>query len=262
MVNLIYLRKITDKSCLWAYGKLRSFRKTIPEDCAIPVQIALLIFLCGSTALRYILKFVRETGKKYPTFVISLGVFFLTIFSILPFFPYQRSGKLIFFFVYMTVACTAIPLLTPQLVIRYGAWFNPYLIAIIGGIGTCLGTLIDYGLLSFAFRYEKVNKIKSTRIYQYSARFFHKIAFISMVVAGFTPIPFDPFRFLAISMGYSKLKYVLAVFIGRSTRYFLLAEVGKEFDIPGSILWGSFALMTIIALVTEIYRRIKSRRQS
>jgi len=161
----------------------------------------------------------------------------------------------------MTVACTFFPLPTPQLVIKYGEWFNPYLVASVGGIGTTLGTLIDYGLLTYAFRYEKVNKIRKARIYRYIVRFFHKIAFISLLVAGFTPIPFDPFRFLAISMKYSKIKYILAVFIGRSLRYFLLAKAGHDYDIPNSILIWTLVLMIIITLIREIVKRVKSNKQ-
>lgn len=202
---------------------------------------------------------IKGICRRYPSLVISLGAFVLTILLIFTFLHNQRGVKLTFFFLYMTAACTFFPLPTPQIVIKYGELFNPFLVAIIGGIGTTLGTLIDYGLFSFAFRYEKVNRINKTRIYQYSVRFFQKIAFISLVVAGFTPIPFDPFRFLAISMKYSKIKYVLAVFISRSLRYFLLAKVGEEYGIPDSILWGSLALMIVAALVREIFKKLKSR---
>jgi len=49
-----YFRKLKDRFCLWAYGKSGSLLRTIPEDCPIPVRIALLIYLCENIAFRYL----------------------------------------------------------------------------------------------------------------------------------------------------------------------------------------------------------------
>ena len=206
---------------------------------------------------------IKDVCSKNPTFVLSLGVFSITFFLILAFLPNRHGLELLLFYMYMTVACTFLPLPTPQLVILIGPLFNPYLIAVVGGIGTCLGTLIDYGLFSYALRYEKISKFRNTRIYKYCVRFFRKIAFITLVISAFTPIPFDLFRFLVISMGYNKLKYVLAVFCGRAPRYFLLAKVDLAVDkLPyyKEILFGSLGLMIVIALGKDVFKRIKPQK--
>jgi len=105
--------------------------------------------------------------------------------------------------------------------------------------------------------YEKVAKLKRTRSYKYCAWLYNKVAFISLVIAGFTPIPFEPFRFLAVAAKYNRGKYVLAIFIGRAPRYYLLAKLQDMFHIRRSILIGSILLIFVIVL---IWNRITQKK--
>ena len=122
-------------------------------------------------------------------------------------------------------------------------------------IGTCMAGLIDYIMITYVLKYEKVAKLKQTKTYKYCAWLYNKIAFISLVIAGFTPIPFEPFRFLAAATKYNRVKYVLAVFIGRAPRYYLLAKLQRMFHVPRSILIGSILLILIIVLIRMFWNR-------
>ena len=166
---------------------------------------------------------------------------------------------LLYYFFYMTVACTFFPLPTPPTVIYMGQHYPPWAVAVTGAVGSCVAGLIDYFVFSQLLRYKKVARIKETKAFQTFKRFFKKIAFLSMIAAAFTPIPFDPFRFMAITTSYSKSKYIVAIFLGRGSRYYLLAAFGARVPIPTWILIGVFVVLLVISVVKN-YNRIKDER--
>ncbi len=171
----------------------------------------------------------------------------------------HRSLELLFYFAYMSVACTFLPLPTPPLVMAYGQKFDPFLIALLGGIAFCISALIDYSLVTLVFRYEKIARIKKTKLYYKVERIFNKYAFVSLVVAAFTPIPLEPVKVVACASRYNKVRFILACFLGRTPRYYLLAASQGILPIPRIYLYAS-----IIALVAveAIRRMIKRSRQN
>jgi len=126
----------------------------------------------------------------------------------------------------MTVACTFLPLPTPPTVIYMGELHSSLVVAAVGGVASCLAGLIDYSLFLLLIRQRKIRRLQESQLYKKSAAFFNRIAFLSLVVAAFTPIPFDPFRFLAIASGYNRTGYLAAIFVGRAPRYYFLAQLG------------------------------------
>lgn len=160
------------------------------------------------------------------------------------------TASLFGYFFYMTLACTFFPLPTPPTVIYMGELHSPLVVAVVGGVASCLAGLIDYSLFLLLIRQKKVRAFQQSSFYEKCAAFFKKIAFVSLVVAAFTPIPFDPFRFLAIASGYNRGGYLAAIFVGRAPRYYLLAKLGGQWHIPPSIIVVSVALL----LATSILR--------
>lgn len=158
------------------------------------------------------------------------------------------SGSLIGYFFYMTLACTFFPLPTPPTVIYMGELHHPIVVAVVGGVASCLAGLIDYSLFLRLIRQRKVRAIQESGFYRKCAAFFKRIAFISMVVAAFTPIPFDPFRFLAIASGYNRAGYMAAIFVGRAPRYYLLARLGGRWHIPPAFIVASLILLMVISV--------------
>ena len=197
---------------------------------------------------------------KWRVLILSLTVYVVTVVILICSFPLQQSLELLFLLVYMTFACTFFPLPTPPIIMDYGGRFNPILVAIVGAIGTCMAGLIDYTVITYVLKYEKIAKLKQTKTYKYCAWLYNKIAFISLVIAGFTPIPFEPFRFLAGATKYNRGKYVLALFIGRAPRYYLLAKLQRMFHIPRSILIGSILFILVIGLIRAFWNKIIQKK--
>jgi membrane protein YqaA with SNARE-associated domain len=171
-----------------------------------------------------------------------------------------RALELWFYFAYMTVACTFVPLPTPQAAMDYGQRFSPMLAAIVGGIGSCISGLIDYTLVTAVFRYEKIARIKRTRTYISVERLFKRAPFVVLVIAAFTPIPFEPVKLLACATRYNRIKFVLAIFVGRAPRYYFLAKLQKDLlRIPGPYLWGSIVALVVIEAIRRLVKRLRQK---
>jgi len=168
-----------------------------------------------------------------------------------------RVLSLLFYFTYMTLACTVLPLPTHFIVIDYAQRFNdPYLIAVLGGIGTSLSALIDYVLLVFISRYANMERIKATRTYCRVERLFKKAGFATLLVISLLPFPLELAKVLGCVTRYNMIKFLVAIFLGRGIRYFLLG-VGVP-PISPFYLYGS----TFLLLAIEVVRRLLKKRRN
>ena len=74
-----------------------------------------------------------------------------------------------------------------------------------------------------------------------------KNMFVGLVVGGFSFLPFEPFRLVAVLRGYNQLRYATATFFGRGIRYYWLARAGSVFAVYGIVeyvVWASLAVFT------------------
>ncbi|MEM7323339.1 MAG: hypothetical protein AAF531_09655 [Actinomycetota bacterium] len=72
--------------------------------------------------------------------------------------------------------------------------------------------------------------------------------FVGLVVGGFSFLPFEPFRLVAVLRGYHQFRYALATFFGRGIRYYWLARAGSVFAVYGLVeyvVWGSLLIFTV-----------------
>jgi uncharacterized membrane protein YdjX (TVP38/TMEM64 family) len=67
--------------------------------------------------------------------------------------------------------------------------------------------------------------------------------FATLVVAGFTPVPFWPFKILCFSVHYPMRKYLLALVTARFPRYLALGWIGAAVNIPNGLLVALFLVM-------------------
>ncbi|MCP4632411.1 MAG: hypothetical protein GY855_05755 [candidate division Zixibacteria bacterium] len=139
----------------------------------------------------------------------------------------------------------------------YGKTVNLWHLATAATLGTLLAAYIDYKFFTPVLNLSYSRKYKEHNIYKTAHKWFYKIPFISLVVAGFSPIPFYPFKFMVYASKYSFVKYLAAIAVGRFPRYYLLALAGFTFQIPDWIIFGTFAMMIILVYYKKIYDWIK-----
>jgi len=166
----------------------------------------------------------------------------------------SRYSKLAGYFVYMSLACSIIPLPTPPYVIGMGKIFDSWIIALLGASGNCVAAFFEYYFITWLFsKTELQQKIETNKYFQQFINFFNRAAFSCIVFTGFAPVPFDPFRFAAILARYFLPKYLLAMFIGKYARYYLLALLGESFQIPNSYLIILLIILIFVSFVAALF---------
>ena len=134
----------------------------------------------------------------------------------------------------------------------HGAWAC----AAISTWGALVAALIDYRwTLSFVHKPGVRAKYVDAALYQKADRWFSKAPFLTLVVTGLTPIPYYPFKFLALASGYSRTMYMWAMVIGRTPRYWMLAYLGYVLQPP---TW-TLVLLAMVILGMALWGRAKSQ---
>jgi membrane protein YqaA with SNARE-associated domain len=185
--------------------------------------------------------------------VLTVGI--LVLVSL--FFILRDEYALPALFLYTISANSFIPFPHEPAVLYYGALYPPLTVAAVCGVATCFSALIDYSVLGTAFTHRRAIHVKETsRLYKLGERYFNQTPFWTMVFAGFTPVPFYPFRVMGIASGYARWKYVLSTFAGRTPRYYILARLGNDFTIPGEYLILLFVLMILPPIIRLLHERL------
>ncbi len=161
------------------------------------------------------LRELMRYGEQKLAVFLEVGSVFLLLYLL-------RASPLGSYFLYMAVSNTILPLPTPPAVLAGGAAFGATTAALAGGLANCIGATVDYYIGRLLPRGEAERRLKPV------LDRFRRHAFAIIVFAGFTPFVFDPFRLAAGYVRYSLLRYWLAVFIGRTSRYFILAWLGMD----------------------------------
>lgn len=87
--------------------------------------------------------------------------------------------------------------------------------------------------------------------------------FVGLVVGGFSFLPFEPFRLVAVLRQYNQPRYALATFFGRGIRYYWLARAGSVFAAYGLVeyvVWGS--LLVFAAGLFRSYLRFRATAEA
>jgi membrane protein YqaA with SNARE-associated domain len=150
-----------------------------------------------------------------------------------------HSNGYLYLFFYSIPANTAISLFPHEpILIYYGSFANIWNAAVAATGGTLVAGWLDYHVFVPVLNYKKITAYKDSRFYKKATGIFMRYPFATIIVTGFTPIPFFPFKFLCFSIHYPLYRYLSALTIGRFPRYAGLAWVGMTFEIPNWILIG------------------------
>jgi len=189
----------------------------------------------------------------------------IVTFLLMSFGDRLAHGYLYLFF-YSIPANTAISLFPHEpVLIYYGKFANLWISAAAASGGTLVAGYLDHRVFVPVLNYQKIISYKQSRFYRRATALFMKYPFATIVVTGFTPIPFFPFKFLCFSIHYPLSRYLTALVLARYPRYFLLAWVGAVVGIPTWILILSvvviFGLYAIRGGPTALRRFKEWRRQ-
>jgi membrane protein YqaA with SNARE-associated domain len=129
--------------------------------------------------------------------------------------------------------------------ILYGAHHPAVVVALVAVASTVMAEGLNYSLFGLFYGMPAFRAASERKTVRRLADFFGRWPFAAILIAGFTPIPFFPVRFLVVMTEYPVWKYLLGVFLARAPRFYLLALFGAVFEVPKLVLVGLFLAMLV-----------------
>jgi membrane protein YqaA with SNARE-associated domain len=172
---------------------------------------------------------------------------------------------------YLSLCCTFFPFPTTWIVMMMASSYvaseigihehpvaRMVVVASIGAFCTAMANLNEYHIFTFILRYGGVAKIRKTRLYTVTARWFGIRPFWTIVLFSFIPIPVDILRWLAITYRYPRLPFFFAYYLGRWVRYAGLAGVtiwGRFRWYHIAIVQGTLAVTALAKIIQQVLRQ-------
>jgi hypothetical protein len=128
---------------------------------------------------------------------------------------------------FMMLAGTFIPLPADTYILNQTPYASAINIALVGGFFNTVAVLFEKYFVSRLLLFKKGEKIKKMFNESSFSHYFLKYPALVLFVAALTPLPFEPFRLLAITNNYSNSKYSIVTFLGRGIRYWILVVFGN-----------------------------------
>lgn len=177
--------------------------------------------------------------------------------------------KLLILGIYLSLACTFIPLNTNVVVtavalrqahLADSLFMTTVLVGLVGGVASTIANLNDYHVYCLLLRNRRVASVRQTRLYRGAAAWFAKSPFLLVTFFSFIPIPVDVVRMLAVTYGYPRVPFAGANFVGRFARYAALAGLtyasGEKYG--WLVVVGVLAVAVVLAGV-KWFRRPKDQ---
>ena len=143
----------------------------------------------------------------------------------------------------------------------FGKFYQPLTVALVAVIGTVMAEAINCSVFKLVTDSNFFQKIYHRKIVTKIVELFNKAPFVALLVAGLTPVPFYPFRFLVVLARYPIVKYLLAVFLSRTPRFFILALAGYMIKIPDYLLIAIFIVLISAANIPLLIRFLKDKQK-
>lgn len=144
--------------------------------------------------------------------------------------------------------------------IYFGKFYPPFLVALIAVASTLITEALNYSVFKFITDIPPFQRIKRGKAVTKIVDLFNKAPFLALLVAGLTPVPFYPFRFLVVMAAYPAWKYLLAVFLSRTPRFIFLSFIGHAIKFPDYFLIILFVMMLLFPYLTVLRNRLKRKK--
>ena len=209
----------------------------------------------------------RDYGRLGPRvwifggLMVAIGI----VTSVLMLRDFESESYLYLVF-YAIPANTAISVFPHEPVLVYfGKVANIWISAAAATVGTVAAGYMDHAVFTPVLNLEGRQAYKEKKLYRKAVGFFERWPFATLVVAGATPVPFWPFKFLTFSAHYPLRRYLAALVVGRFPRYVILAWLGLTLGdaIPNWLLIALFVgilLTYAVNAAPKVWSRWRRRR--
>jgi membrane protein YqaA with SNARE-associated domain len=129
--------------------------------------------------------------------------------------------------------------------IYFGRILSPLTVALYSVAGTVLVEALNYHATSFVTDTQPMRRLARARWLRRMVTLFERWPFATLVLGGLAPLPFYPFRFLVTLTRYPISRYLLAIFVSRLPRFYLIALFGALLPISDRTLAVTFVVMIV-----------------
>jgi len=189
--------------------------------------------------------------------VVAESLFVLGLVAVWLTSPAIRSSKnlwVLFFYCFPSqFVLAALP--HEPAILFFGKFHPAWAVALAATAGTLVTELINYSIFGSLADLKTFQRICRGRVIGRLVGLFRKAPFPTLWIAGLTPVPFYPFRFLVAAARYPASLYALAVVLSRFPRFYLLAYLGRTFNVPNGLIAGLFLVLLAAALVPLVKGR-------
>ena len=170
----------------------------------------------------------------------------------------QSSSSLLVLFFYSFPSEFLVGLLPHEpILIYFGKLYPALTVALISVVSTVMAEAINYSAFGYVCSTETFQRMMQRGTVRKIIKLFHRAPFTAIWIAGFTPVPFYPIRFLVVMGRYPVGKYLAGVFLSRAPRFYILAKIGDLFQISGMTIFLFFAILLLLINLPVISRVIK-----
>ena len=188
--------------------------------------------------------------------IITLLILWFSIDS----FRNSKNLWVLFFYSFPAEFLIAIVPHEPML-LYFGKFYSPITVGLVTIASTLMTETLNYSTFKYVANLKAFGKVHRSKFMTKLISFFNKAPFTALLIAGFTPVPFYPFRFMVVMAHYPIWKYLLATFLSRTPRFFILAYVGHSIKIPDTWLVVFFVALILI-IYLPLLKTLKKKRKT
>jgi membrane protein YqaA with SNARE-associated domain len=170
-----------------------------------------------------------------------------------------HANGLLVLFLYCFPSEFLIALLPHEPVLLYfGKIYSAFTVAAVSVAGTVLVEALNYHAFRYVADARPLRRVVRSRWIARAVALFRRWPFPTLFVFGVIPGPFYPFRFLVVLARYPLTRYLLAIFVSRSPRFYLVALLGSAVRIPDGVFIAAclvFLALSAGPLLTVSLRR-------
>jgi len=182
---------------------------------------------------------------------VLLVVLWITLYH------FPQYSRLWLLFLYTIPAEVLIGIIPQEPIIFYfSKYFNPFTVTWVTLAGTILAEYLNYTLVTLFFKSSRLDNFRKRQTFQKAIHYFLLAPFVSLTIAAISPVPFFPFRIIAPMSRYPVKKYLLAIFLGRTPRFYALAYFGYIIELPNKIIVLLFVLLFILIIIFRIREQV------
>ena len=193
----------------------------------------------------------RNPWQVFLPLIVFLAIVFLATRYLFP-----QYSNLFLLFLYSIPGQFIVAIIPHEpIIFYYSKYFSPISVALVAVLGTLFAEYLNYMLVKWFFNIPKVDELRRHKTFEKASHYFLKLPFISLVVAAFSPVPFYPFRVIAPASDYSLTKYLLALIVGRTPRFYILAYFGYSLSLSNEIIIIFFFLLLAVSVFYWLKRK-------